>query len=67
MANSPAVQIEITDAFLTSAYTAIDTAFTVTCSDFLNPRTTAETSSASVWTYDASGDALETLSTGITI
>lgn len=51
---------------MSSAYSNTGTAFTVTCSGLTNPRSTATTSSGSIYTTDSSGYAIESATTGIT-
>lgn len=57
--------VKITDAFTGSSYAA-GTAFYISCSGLRNPRTTAVTSSFSIYTTDSSGYAIESGTTGIT-
>lgn len=64
-ATSP-VTIKITDAFSSSAYTSTGTAFTIACDGFRNPRTTAITSTATIYTYDSALCGIESKTTGIT-
>jgi hypothetical protein len=60
-------KIKITDAFTNSAYTTINVPFYIACDGFKNPRTTRVTSSFALSTYDSSGNAIEAISTGVTV
>lgn len=60
------VKVKITDAFTSAAYTNIGIPFNIACSGLRNPRTTAETSSFQIYTFDSIGNPIEMGITDIT-
>jgi hypothetical protein len=61
------LNIEIGDAFSTAAYTSTGTAFTISITGLSNPATLGATTSFSVYTTDASGYDIESVTSGVSV
>ena len=60
------VTVDITDAFNTGAYSSTGTPFYLNLGGLINPRTTLTTGSFTISTTDSSGNAIESISSGVT-